>query len=152
MGIYFVSFCLFCLNAKTPTSAQMSRHNRGPVVPPWYIPNAAHAYLSSRLQLNVIVQQPDLLTRLERWQANVRAAIASERIAKCAISAAANLALDCEVDLVEEIVGTKFHCIELLVGVGTLRRVFGFESLLHAAGAVLAGTTALARLRAAFGG
>jgi hypothetical protein len=123
-----------------------------PIVPPWYIPNAVHAHLLSHLQLNVVVQQPDLLTRLERRQTNVRAAIASKRIAKCAISAAADLALDCEVYLIEQIVGSKLHRVEFLVGVGALRCVFGFESLLHAAGAVFAGAATLAGLGAAFGG
>jgi hypothetical protein len=48
-------------------------------------PNACHAtfkaiLLSQYLQLNIIIQQPHLLARLERRQSNIRTPIAPERI------------------------------------------------------------------------
>ena len=106
----------------------------------------------SSLQLHIVIQQPNLLTRLERRQSNIRTPIAPKRIAERAVPAAADLALDGKVDLVEQIVGTEFHRVELCVGVGALRGVFGFELLFHAAGAVFAGAAALAGLGTAFGG
>ena len=107
---------------------------------------------SAHLQLDIIVQQPDFLTWLERRQANVRAPIASESVAQRAVSAAAHFALHCEIDFVEEVVGTKLHRVERFVGIGALRGIFGFELLFHAAGAVFAGAAALAGLGAAFEG
>lgn len=122
------------------------------LVPPWYTLNAVYAQCYSCSQLNIVIQQPDLLTRLECRQTNVWTPIAAESIAKRAIAAAANLTLHCEIDFVKQVVGTELHCVQGFVGVGALRGVFGFELLLHAAGAVLAGTTALARLGTAFSG
>lgn len=52
-------------------------------------------------QLNVIVQQTNFFTRLERWKANVWAAVTPESIAESAIAARPDFALDGEVNLGE---------------------------------------------------
>lgn len=51
------------------------------------------------LQLNVVVQQPDLLARLERGQPDVGTAVTPESIPKRAVPAAANFPRHSEVDL-----------------------------------------------------
>jgi hypothetical protein len=108
--------------------------------------------ISSSLQLDIIVQQPDLLAGLEGRQPNVRTAVAAEGVAEGAVAAAADLALDGEVDLVEQVVGAELHRVERGVGGGPLRGVFGFQLLLHAAGAVFARAAPLAGLRGALWG
>lgn len=102
------------------------------------------------LQLHVIVEQADLLAGLERRQANVRAAVAAERVAERAVAARADLALDSKVHL-GEVVGGELEAGERLVRLGALGGVLGLEALCQAAGAVLAGTTTLAGLGLAFG-
>lgn len=102
------------------------------------------------LQLHLIVQQPHLLSRLERRQPNIRTPIAPEGIAEGAIPATAHLPLHREIHL-GQIVGTQFQRVEGVVGRAALRRVFGFDLLLQPAGAVFAGAAALAGFGAAFG-
>jgi hypothetical protein len=104
--------------------------------------------------LDIVVEQPDLLARLEGGQADVGAAIASESITERAVSAGAHLALDGEVDL-GQVVGGKLNTLrfldglELLVGFLALSGVFGSNAFSQAARAVLAGTPTLSRLRLA---
>ena len=102
------------------------------------------------LQLHLIVQQPHFLSRLERWQPNIRTSIAPEGIAERAIPATAHLPLHREIHL-GQIVGTQFQRVEGVVGRAALRRVFGFDLLFQAARAVFAGAAALAGFGAAFG-
>lgn len=51
------------------------------------------------LQLNFVIEQPDLLTRLEGRQSNVRTTITAERVSQRAVTTAADLALDSKVNL-----------------------------------------------------
>jgi len=99
-------------------------------------------------QLHIVVYQPNLLTRLERRQSNIRTAIAPERISKRAVAARADLALHGEVHF-REVFGLQFG--EVGVCVGALRGVFGVEALGQAAAAVLAGAAALGVRFAGFG-
>lgn len=102
------------------------------------------------LQLDIVVEQTHLLTWLEGRQADVGTAIASEGVTQCAVSAAANLSLDGEVDL-GEIVSSQLHCVEGVVSSGPFCSVFGFELLLHAASAVFARAASLSGLGSALG-
>jgi hypothetical protein len=96
-------------------------------------------------ELRCIVQQTHLLSGLEWWQPNVRAAIATESITQRAVTARPGLALDCKVQLVQ-IVRLQSQGVEVLVGFGTAGFVFGFELGSEAAGTVLAGASSLSRL------
>lgn len=51
------------------------------------------------LQLNIIVQKSNFLTRLEGRHANVRTSIATERISQAAVATRTNFSLDSEVNL-----------------------------------------------------
>lgn len=102
------------------------------------------------LQLDIIVQQPHLFARLEGWQANVRTSITPKGITQRTVTTTANLALYRKVHL-SEIVGVEFKRIQGLVGGGAFGGIFGFESLLHAASAILAGATSLSWLGLALG-
>lgn len=101
-------------------------------------------------QLNIIIQQPYLLTGLERRQPNVRASVAAESISQCAVATGADLALDGEVNFVE-IVGSELDIGKLFVGGRALGSVLDSKTLGKAAGAIFAGATALANLWLAFG-
>ena len=79
-------------------------------------------------QLHIIIQQLDLLARLECRQADIRTSITPERIAQRAIATAADLALHSEVELVE-IVSPELHRLQVLVRRRALRRVFCCELL-----------------------
>ena len=102
-------------------------------------------------QLNVIVNQPHLLARLKGREANVRAAIATERIAQRAVATGAYFSLNGKVDF-GEVVGIQLETFQCLVGFGSLAGVFGCEAVCETAGAVLAGSAAFAGLWLAFGG
>jgi len=51
------------------------------------------------LQLHIVVEQPDLLTRLESRHADVRTSIATESVSKTAIPTRAYFALNSEIYL-----------------------------------------------------
>lgn len=99
-------------------------------------------------QLHIIIHQPDLLARLKRRQANVRASIAAERIAQRTIATRAHFALHSKVHF-RQVLGLQFGqvgvCLRALGG------VFGVEALREAAAAVLAGAAALGVGEACFG-
>lgn len=101
-------------------------------------------------QLNVVVQQAHFLTRLERWESNIRAPVASEGITQGAIPTAAYLALHCEVDL-GKVICVELEAAERLVRGRSFGGVFGFDFLLQAARAVFAGASPLSGLGLAFG-
>jgi hypothetical protein len=50
------------------------------------------------LQLNIIIKESNLLARLERRHADIRTAIAAERISQTAVPARSNLSFDSEID------------------------------------------------------
>jgi hypothetical protein len=102
-------------------------------------------------QLNVIVNQPHLLARLKGREANVRAAVAAERIAQRAVTAGTYFSLNGKVDF-GQVVGIQLETFQCLVGFGSLGGVFGGEALCETAAAVLAGAAALPGLWLAFGG
>ena len=95
-----------------------------------------------RLQLDIIVHQPNLFARLECRQSNVRAPVAPEGVPKRTVTAASNLALNSEIHLCQ-IIGTELHGIEGFVGRFALCGILGFDLLLHTAGAVFAGAASL---------
>ena len=113
-----------------------------PITP---LPNTGHP---SPSQLHIIIHQPDLLARLERRQADVRASITAERIAQRAVAARAHFALHRKVHF-RQVLGLQFGqvgvCLRALGG------VFGVEALRETAAAVLAGTAALGVGEACFG-
>jgi hypothetical protein len=96
-------------------------------------------------KLSHIVQEPDLLTRLESRQANVRTSIAPERITERAVPARPRLALDSKIQFIE-VVGIELEGAKVSIGLGTAGFVFVLELLGEAAGAVLAGAATLAGL------
>lgn len=100
--------------------------------------------------MHVVVEQSNLFTWLEGWEADVRASVASESIAKRTVATRANLALHGEVDL-GQVVGSQLNALELLIGRGSLVGVFGGKTFSQAASAVLAGTAAFASLGLTFG-
>lgn len=102
------------------------------------------------LKLDFVVDQANFLAWLERWQANVRAAIAAESVAKGAVTTRSNLALNSEVNLCQ-VVGSQLEAFKFLVGIGALLSIFSGETLSETTGAVLACATALAGLGLAFG-
>ena len=142
------------------TGRQQTTDSAEPEHPPIFTPNPTQPQKTpsmqspsrEQLQLHIIIQQPHLLPGLERRQSNIRTPIAPESIAQRAVPATPHLALDGEVDLIEQLVGAEFHRVEGFVGGGALRAVLGFEALFHAAGAVFAGAAALAGFGAAFEG
>jgi hypothetical protein len=93
-------------------------------------PMQRHA--TSPSKLNIVPQQHHLLPRLEARHAQIRTARASERIAERAIAAAADLALDGEVDL-GQVGGVELQRREALVRVGPPLRVLGVELVLEPA-------------------
>lgn len=101
------------------------------------------------LELNVVIEKPHFLARLECGQTNVRAAIASERITEGTVSAAAHLALDGKVYF-GKVLGLEFHGVEGFVGSFTLLSIFFLNLLRKAAGTVFAGAPPLADLGTAF--
>ena len=108
----------------------------------------ATSRIPSSSQLHVIIHQPDLLARLKRRQANVRTAIAAERIAQRAVAARAHFTLHCEVHF-RQVFSLQFGqvgvCLRALGG------VFGVESLSKTAAAVFACAAALGVGEACFG-
>jgi hypothetical protein len=108
-----------------------------------------HFLYPKLLQLDIIVQQPDLLTRLERRKTNVWASITPEGIAQRAVSAAANLSLYRKVHL-GKIVGVQLERVQCFIGGGAFGGVFGFDFFFHATSAVLAGASSLAGFGLAF--
>jgi len=58
-------------------------------------------WCSGVLELNVVVEQSNLFTRLESRQSNVRTAVTAESIAQRTVSTATNLSLDSKVDFGE---------------------------------------------------
>ena len=100
------------------------------------------------LQLHIIIHQPDLLARLKRRQANVRASIAAERIAQRTIAARAHFALHSKVHF-RQVLGLQFG--QVGVCLRALRSVFGVEALRETAAAVFAGAAALGVGEACFG-
>lgn len=100
-------------------------------------------------QLHIIIDQANLLARLESWQTNVRASVAPECVSQCAIPARAHFALYCEIDFRQIIC---FELCKCLVCVGALGRIFCFELLGQTAGTVFACSSSFAGLWATFRG
>lgn len=117
------------------------------MITPHLYPNAPQ----TNLQLHIVIQQPNLLARLESRHANIRTPITTERISQATIPARPDLSLNCEVDFCE-IVCAELEGLELRVGVGSLVCVFGLEFLCEPAGAVFAGAATLADPGGAFFG
>jgi len=76
--------------------------------------------------LHLVIDQPDLLARLESWQPNVWTAIAPEGIAQSTTATAANFALHRKVHL-GQLVCLKLY--QSLVSVGPFRLIFSLEAL-----------------------
>lgn len=112
--------------------------------------NATFATLKchSPSKLHIIIHQPDLLARLERRQANVRASVTPERIAQRAVAARTHFALHGEVHF-RQVLGLQFG--QVGVCLRALRSVFGVEALRETAAAVFASTAALSVGEACFG-
>lgn len=102
------------------------------------------------LQLDIIIQQPYLFTRLERRQSNVWAAITTERVSQSAIPAAPDLSLYREIYF-SQIVGTELERIQRCVGIGAFCGVFGVDFLFETACAIFAGATSFSGFRSALG-
>jgi hypothetical protein len=115
-----------------------------------YAAHAEHKPSQNRrsLKLHVIIQQPNLLSRLERRQTDIRTSIAAEGITQSAVPARSDLALNREIDL-GEIVGVEFG--EVRVGFGTCRFVLGREAFGETAAAVFAGAATFGVGFAGFG-
>jgi len=115
-------------------------NNLTPIRPMQYCrPKSCHRCL----QLNIVVEQPDLFARLESGQADIRAAVTSEGVAQSTVAAAADLTFDSEVDL-SKVIGTQLQSLQTLVGLGALGVIFLLDLLLETARAVLAGASAFA--------
>jgi hypothetical protein len=99
-------------------------------------------------ELHIIVQQPDFLSGLERWQSDIRTAIAAEGVSQRAVPARTDLALHGEIHFRE--IGGVQTC-EVRVGFGASGFIFGGETLGEAAAAVFAGASALGVGFAGFG-
>lgn len=95
---------------------------------PIYAPGTYNAKITPSLQLYIIVQQANLLARLERRQTNVRATIAAESVTECTVAARADLALDREINL-GEVVGGELETGKRLVCLRTLASVLSSEAL-----------------------
>lgn len=104
-----------------------------------------------RSELGHVVQDGDLLARLEGREPDVGAVGAAERVAQGAAAAAAGLALHREVELVE-VLGLELEGVQVLVRLGAAGLVLRLDALRQAAGAVLAGAALLARLGLALWG
>ena len=104
--------------------------------------------IPSSSQLHIIIHQPDLLTRLERRQPNIRAPIAPKRISQRTVTARAHFALHRKVHF-RQVLGLQFGqvgvCLRALGG------VFGVQTFCEAAAAVFAGAAALGVGEACFG-
>lgn len=81
-----------------------------------------HSPASRTLQLDIIVEQSHLLSRLERRQSNIRASIASECIAKRTVPTAASLARHREVHLRKVVILQLRHAADLVLSGGSGRR------------------------------
>lgn len=79
-------------------------------------------------ELSDVVEDGDFLTGLEGRQADVGAVGAAEGVAERAAAAAARLALDGEVELVQ-ILALELEGAETGVGLGAARLVLGLEAL-----------------------
>jgi hypothetical protein len=101
------------------------------------------------LQLNIIIQQPHLLTRLKSRQSNIWTPITPKRITERTVATAADLALYRKVHF-RKIITVQLERVERSIGGGAFGSVFGFEFLFHAAGAVFAGASSLSGLGLAF--
>ena len=101
--------------------------------------------------MDIVIQQPHLLSLLEGRQPNVWTPITAESVAEGAIPAGTDLALDGEVNL-GEVVGGEAERVDLGIAGGAGGLVLGLEALSEAAGAVLAGAAALAYFWDAFWG
>lgn len=99
-------------------------------------------------QLHFVVDQPDLLARLERRQTDVRAAIAAESISKRTVATRSNLALYREIHFGEVI---RAQLGKAGVGVRSLLLVLSLDSLRETAGAVFACAPAFGVGLAGFG-
>lgn len=97
----------------------------------------------TRSELGDIVENSDLFARPEGRQADVRAVGAAEGVAQRAAAAAASLALDGEVQLVE-VLALELQRAQVAVGLGTACLIFLIEALGQTAGAVFAGAALLA--------
>lgn len=105
---------------------------------------------SSELHL---IQDLDLLTRLERWEAEIRASSTSEGVAQGTAVAGSCLALDCEIEL-SEVIGLQLECLQALGRLLLACLIFCLESLCQTTCTILAGPSALllARLGGALRG
>jgi hypothetical protein len=103
------------------------------------------------LKLHIIIEQPNLLTRLKSRHPNIRTPITTERISQTTVPTRPNLSLDCKIHF-REIFCTKFEGLELCVGGGPFGRIFGCDFLGEPAGAIFACSSALTYSRSALGG
>ena len=100
------------------------------------------------LQLDFIVDQSDLFTRLKRGKTNVGTAVTSECIPQRTITTAAHSPLHREIYLCQLV---RFQFCKRLIGIRALRFILSFEALRKAACAVFTSTPTFASFGSTFG-
>ena len=99
-------------------------------------------------QLDFIIDQSDLFTRLKRGKTNVGTSVTSECIPQCTITAAAHFSLHREIYLCQLV---RFQFCKRLIGIRALRFILSFEALRKATCAVFTSTPTFASFGPTFG-